>query len=364
MKNIKILFVILISLILIVPNQLRSQENDILNYLKNFKIKGAVDAYYAWDTDKDKTQRQFVSFEPFRDQIKLNIAQVSLSYNSENVRGKVTLHYGDIPQVNWPSNMQNIQESNIGFSPFKNLWIDAGYFMTFVGGEGMPMNSMFSSFSTGSYYEPFYESGLKISYDFSEKFSSCLHIINGYNVLEDNNKNKSVGLELTYKPISKISFDYNVIIGNEMPTDLNNSKLRVYNDLYINYAPTEKLEFIFGVDFASQEKSNITDSTASAFLFSTFLSGRYKITPKFFFSVRAEYFSDADGFLSGTFTGNDGNLSGLKSWGVTGALEYRPVEFYYVRLESRYLSANSKLKIFYDNSNSRTEATINMGFEF
>jgi hypothetical protein len=364
MKNIKIFFVIIITLIIIIPNQVKSQDNDLSSYFKNFKIKGAVDAYYAWDTDKDKTQRQFVSFEPFRDQFKLNIAQVSLSYNSEIVRGKVTLHYGDIPAINWPSNMQYIQEANIGFSPYKNLWIDAGYFLTFVGAEGMPMNSIFSSFSIGSYHEPFFESGIKISYDFSEKFSSCLHIMNGYNVLEDNNKNKSLGFELTYKPTSKITFDYNVIIGNEIPTDINNPKLRVYNNLFANYTPTEKLDLILGIDFATQEKSKITDSTASASLFSAFLTGRYKITPKFFFSVRAEYFSDADGFLSGTFTDSDGNLSGLKSWGLTGAFEYRPIQNYYVRLESRFLSADSKLKIFSENSNSRTEATLNMGFEF
>ena len=361
MKIIKLLFGLLISLIIIIPNQGRSQENDILN---NFKIKGTVDAYYAWDTDKDKIQRQFASFEPFRDQFKLNIAQVSLSYNSETVRGKMTLQYGDIPAVNWPSNMQNIQEANIGFSPYKNLWIDAGYFITFIGAEGMPINSFFSSFAMGSYYAPFYESGLKIGYDFSEKFSSCLHIVNGYNILEDNNKNKSLGFELTYKPTSKISFDYNVILGNEMPTPLNNPKVRIFNDLFINYAPAEKLDLILGVDFATQEKSKITDSTSSAAMFSTFLSGRYKITPKFFFSVRAEYFSDADGFLSGTFTGDDGKLSGLKIWGLTGAFEYRPIENYYLRLESRFLSADSKLKIFSENSNSRTEATINMGFEF
>jgi hypothetical protein len=361
MKNIKLLFGILISFIIIIPNQGRSQENDILN---NFKIKGTVDAYYAWDTDKDKTQRQFASFEPFRDQFKLNIAQVSLSYNSETVRGKMTLHYGDIPTVNWPTNMQNIQEANIGFSPYENLWIDAGYFITFIGAEGMPINSFFSSFAMGSYYAPFYESGLKISYDFSEKFSSCLHIVNGYNILEDNNKNKSLGFELTYEPTSKISFDYNAILGNEMPSSLNNPKVRIFNDLFINYAPVEKLDFILGVDFATQEKSKITDSTASATMFSTFLSGRYKITPKFFFSVRAEYFSDADGFLSGTFIGDDNKLSGLKIWGLTGAFEYRPIENYYLRLESRFLSADSKLKIFSENSNSRTEATINMGFEF
>jgi hypothetical protein len=340
-----------------------AQEDD-KTILKNLTVSGYIDAYYAWDTDKDKILRQFPAFEPYRDQFKLNIAAVSLNYSTEKIRGKATIQYGDIPKVLYPSDQQYIQEANVGFSPCKNLWFDIGYFITHIGSEGLPINNFFSSYAMGSYYEPLYQSGIKMSYDFCDKFSGSLHFINGYNLLDDNNRNKSFGLQLTYKATDKLSIVYNNIIGNEIPSSEIEFKLRFLNNLITYYSPTEKLDFILGIDFATQEKSKISDWTASASVFSIMFSGRYKITPKFFFSLRGEYFNDAEGFLSGNYIDENGKITGLNIWGITGAFEYRPVENCYVRLESRLLSADSKLKIFYDNSNTRTEVTLNSGIQF
>jgi len=362
-KKLFSLFVITYLFLILKPSLSYSQD-DTTSYIKNFSIKGYVDAYYAWDTDKDKTERQFPAFEPYRDQFKLNIAQISLDYNSDKIRGKMTIQYGDIPVFLWPSNQQYIQEANVGFSPYKGLWIDAGYFLTHIGAEGFPINSFFSSYAMGSYYEPNYQSGLRISYDFSEKFNGSLHILNGYNMFDDNNKNKSFGLQLVYKPVAQLSFVYNNIIGNEMPSSENNPKTRILNNFITYYSPNDKLDFIFGIDFTAQEKSGLSDSTASASMFAVMLSGRYKITPKFYLSLMGEYLKDTDGFLSGTFMDSDGNITGLNIFGITGALEYRPVENYFLRLESRFLSAENKLKIFYNNSNTRTEITLNTGLEF
>jgi hypothetical protein len=353
----------IVIMVLSKPFTAIAQEDD-KTLLKNLTVSGYIDAYYAWDTDRDKNLRQFPAFEPYRDQFKLNIAQITMSYNSDNVRGKATIQYGDIPKVLYPLNQQYIQEANVGISPYKNLWFDMGYFITHIGAEGLPINNFFSSYAMGSYFEPNYQSGIKISYDFCDKFSGCLHILNGYNLLDDNNRDKSFGLQLTYKANDKLSFVYNNIIGNEIPAADNESKLRFLNNLITYYSPTDKLDFVLGLDFATQEKSKLSDASASASLFSMVLSGRYKITQKFFFSLRGEYFNDAEGFLSGNFIDENGTTTGLNTWGITGAFEYRPVENYYIRFESRLLSADSKLKIFYDNSNTRTEVTLNSGIQF
>ena len=355
--------IIIVIMVLSKPFTAIAQEDD-KTLLKNLTVSGYIDAYYAWDTDKDKNLRQFPAFEPYRDQFKLNIAQVSFNCSTEKIRGKATIQYGDIPKVLYPSDQQYIQEANVGVSPCKNLWFDIGYFITHIGPESFPMNNFFSSYAMGSYYEPLYQSGIKISYDFCDKFSGCLHILNGYNLFDDNNNHKSFGLQLTYKAADKLSFVYNNIIGDEMPTSGDNSKIRFYNNFITYFSPTDKLDFILGLDFATQEKSKLSDASASASLFSMMLSGRYKITPKFFFSLRGEYFNDAEGFLSGNFIDETGKTTGLNTWGITGAFEYRPVENYYIRLESRLLSADNKLKIFYDNSNTRTEVTLNSGIQF
>ena len=285
-----------------------------------FSVSGYLSTYYAWDTDKDKTPRQFASFAPISDQFKLDIAQLSASYTSDLVRGLVTLHYGDIPKYNWPADQQMIQQAYMGVQPVKGLWIDAGYFFTHIGAESpLPKDNFFTMYSLGGFFEPFYQSGIRVSYTFSENFSGCFHLINGYNLFEDNNKNKSVGVQLIYTPNQKISFAYNNLIGNEMPNGP--GKTRFTNNLVINYYPTDKLSFIGGFDFITQEKSKLTEQDAAGNVISGMVSGRYKVNPKFSISARAEIFNDPEGVLSGTFVNSENSLTGIKSYGFTLGFE-------------------------------------------
>lgn len=326
---------------------------------------GYIDSYYSYDNDKNgNSVRKFSPISAYREEFRINIAQVSASYTSAKIRGTITLQYGDIPSVNWPANQQFIQQANAGFSPVKNLWLDAGYFLTHIGAEGLlPKDNFLTSQSLTTYFEPFFQSGVKISYDFSPKFTGCIHLLNGFNVFTDNNKNKSAGVTLDYKPSGKSEIIFNNIVGNEQPSG-SPSKVRTYNNLVFKLALSKKLDFIAGVDFATQEKSKITDSTASAMLYSGLASIKYKMSKKFAVALRGEVYNDEDGMLSGIFLNSDGEATGLKTYGITLGLEYKPVDNSYVRIEGRYLSADSKQKIFLDNSNSRIESTVNIGVWF
>lgn len=349
-------------IILFFSRSLHGQDNSISEFFKNFKLSSYIDAYYAYDNDKNISQgeRIFNSISPYRDQIRLNIASVSLKYNSEKIRSSFTLHYGDIPDVNWkPSTkFDMIQEANIGFSPYKNLWIDAGYFVSHIGAEGLPNENILSSFSFPSYFEPYLQSGIKVGYDFSNKFSASLHLINGYNVFEDNNKNKSIGLQLTYNPIEQLSISYNNIAGNEMPSGTN-GKTRIFNNLNIYASPCKRIDMVAGIDFCAQENSKITEPTSTAYSYGGFLSVRYKFNPKFSSTVRGEFYQDMDGILSG----NIGSYNWIKGNGVTVGCEYRPIESAYVRVEGRYLRLDNEIKIFY-KGNERMEGMLNIGFEY
>ena len=358
MKYLNRIFITLFLLLLISPKFSFAQE-DILEYLKNFKISTYVDVYYAYDTDKKEnyTTRQYSTLSPYRNEFRLNIAQISFKYNTDKIRGITTLQYGDIPNANWIppyTNSQFIQEANIGFSPYKNLWIDAGYFLTHIGNESMPKNNYFSTFAFPVYFEPFFQSGVKIGYVFSEKFYACLHILNGYNQFEDNNKNKSLGLQLAYAPNQKIKFTYNNIIGNEQPTGIT-GKLRVFNNLIINASPNKKIELVGNFDFCSQEGSKISDPNASAYTYGATVSGRYTFCPCFNSSLRGEFFQDLDGVLNG---------SPIRGNGITASIEYKPVDAAYLRLEYRFLNLGSDNKIFYENNNKRHEAVLSFGFEY
>lgn len=361
MHRIKYLTIIMAVLILL-PCTVKSQDKDVLEFFKNFKISSYVDAYYAYDNDKniDKEPRLFSLISPYRDQIRLNIAALTLKYSNDIIRSTFTIHYGDIPELNWKpvTKFDMIQEANIGFTPYKNLWIDAGYFVTHIGAEGLPKNNVLSSFSLPVYVEPFIQSGIKVGYDFSDKFSACLHVLNGYNVFEDNNKNKSIGVQLAYTVNEKLKLTYNNLIGNEMPTGVE-GRTRFFNNFIVNFSPCKKIDMVASADICVQEKSKRTNPDNSASSYGAFLSTRYKFHPKFSATVRGEFYQDIDGILSGTY----GSYNWLKGNGVTIGCEYRPIESAYLRAETRYLRLDSDLKPFY-KGNERTEAMLSFGFEY
>ena len=342
-------------------NLVHSQDKEgILKHLENFTISAYADAYYGWNTDKNNKIRQFDGMDMTRDEFRLNIAQISLTYDAEKVRGIVTLHYGDYAKYNWLTENPNLQEANVGFKVAKGLWVDAGYFLTHIGPEGMLKNNFVNSFSLPSYYEPFYQSGIKITYDFNEKFNACFHLLNGYNVIEDNNKNKSVGVQLNYQVHEFVKLTYNNIIGNEQPSPLP-GKTRILNNFIINYGcPCAKTEAILSGEFGSQESSKLSDPTATAYTYGGMVSIRYHFTKKFSATLRGDYYQDLDGVYSGIIANN----AGIKGNGLTLGLEYNPVEEAYIRFQTRYLRLDDNQKVFYDNTNSRTDVNVAVGFTY
>lgn len=339
---------------------------------QDFKISGYADTYYAYDNDKNgMSLRQFSAIAPVRDQFRINLAQITGRYSAEKIRGVVTLQFGDIPKYNWPQApneyLQYIQEANAGFKPAKNLWIDFGYFLTHIGAEGIiPKNNYLSSMALATYFEPFFQSGMRVSYDFSDKVYGSLYLLNGYNVFADNNKNKSGGLQLGIKPAANLEFIYNNIFGNEQPTGTQ-GKTRIYNNLVIKWAALKKLDVLVGADFAIQEKSKLSDSTASANMFAGLLALKYKITPKLFAMLRGETYLDDDGILSGVYLNSNGDFSGLKANAVTIGVEHRPFDNAYIRIETRYMKTTGELKLFSDGKNPRdfrSEYIFTTGVEF
>lgn len=362
MKNIK-LFLSILVLVSISSHNGFSQENDISKYFKNFSINAYVETYYSIDNDKSagSNPRMFDLFSPYRDQISLNIAQLSLKYNDEKIRGTFTMQFGDIPDINWGpvTKTKYVQEANVGFSPVKNLWIDGGYFLTHIGAESFPRFNFFSSFSLPADYEPFLQSGLRVGYDFSDKFSASLYALNGFNMFEDNNKNKSFGAQLNYIPLPELKIIYNNIIGNEQPTGMQ-GKTRTLNNLIFNVYPHEKIDIVASADFGMQEKSSMFDSTKTAYYYGASVAGRYRFSPNYSASIRGDFFQDLEGVVSLPLN----NGRGVKANSLSLGFEYKPVEKAYVRFEYRYVVMDGEQKIFEDNSNTRSEATITLGFEY
>jgi hypothetical protein len=332
-------------------------------------FSGYVDAYAAYYTDSVGINnfQKFPTVSPRSEQMGLNIAMLTAKYSADRVRGVLTIHYGDIPKSTWSGTFNNIQEANAGVRITKDFWIDGGFFRSHIGCEGLlPKENFASSIAIPSYYEPYYEAGFRFNITPTDKLLLNLYLLNGYNLFEDNNSKKSAGLLASYTFNDKISLNYSNYMGDDSPEGDSISHFRFYNNIYANYK-INKFKITAQIDFAFQQNSVITDLNKTASMESGILSMSYQAAKKIDVYGRGEIYNDPDGILSGVFVNQNNDTTGLKLWGVTIGVQYKPTENSYVRIEGRSLSTQDSQKIFRwdnENKNNRLEAMINMGLTF
>jgi hypothetical protein len=340
-------------------------------------ISGFVGSYFAWDNDKSVKagqDRQLSFIAPRKESFGVDVAMISAKYGGSVTRGVVTLQLGDGARL-WGSGgaqaYENfIQEGYAGVLLAKNLWLDGGFFLTHIGAEGFfPKDNYLSTLALTTLYEPFGQAGLRLSYAFSDKFTSQVLLLNGYSNLNDNNSQKAVAIQFDYKPNDNFEILYDNLFGHDV-VGIGADQFRFYNNLVLKVYPSSKFEFLVGVDYAFQTKTKLDTATGdlgNANYFSLLLSSRLKVTRYWNVMLRGEYFMDGDGVF-GTVRTTDNSISGLKAFGVTGGFEYRPMNNGFLRFESRFLSADSKQKRFQSGNNeavnSRVEVVTTFGVTF
>jgi hypothetical protein len=334
----------------------------------SIKVSGYVDAYYAYYTDSLPlgSFQKFPSISPRSNQLGLNTAMITAQYDGDKVRGLVTLHFGDIPRSAWSSTMNMLMEAHAGILLHKNLWLDAGIFRTHFGTEGLlPRENFASAVSVNTYFEPYYEAGARLNYNPNDKLSVNLYLLNGYNLIEENNGKKSMGMLVSYALSDKGSVGYSDYIGDDSPAGDSVSHLRIHNNVFWNYQ-FGKLKTQIGGDYCFQKNSDTTGKVNTS-MYSGVLSLKFQGTEKFAVYARGELFNDPQGCMSGVMIDKAGKHTGVKMWGGTFGLEYKPSDNSYIRLEGRQIQMDKDQEIFHWNNknvSSRTEMMINLGVSF
>lgn len=353
----------------------------------NLTFSGYVDAYYAYYTDSVGLKfQQFPTISPLSSQFGLNIAMLTAKYDDGKIRGTVCMHYGDIVNTSWPT---VLQEANIGYKLCNKAWIDAGFFRTHFGTEGLlPKENIASSVAVGTWYEPYYQAGVKLNYLPTDKLTLNFYLLNGYNIYYDNNSKKSLGLFASYAFNENMNLNYSNYLGDDAPDNDSLSTMRFMNNVYLNWnSKNKKLKIQAGGDFGMQNaindgknKKTLNQSGLSS---SHLLTIRYQCCKKEGIYVRAERFNDAGMFLATPrkyiTNPNDSPNSktiteGLKLKGITLGTEYKPTDNSYLRLEGRILMANEipdKTQIINGNfwwdgkpTNNRLEIMLHSGISF
>lgn len=332
------------------------------------KISGYIDTYYSYYTDTVGAGgfSKFPTSAPKNNQFGLNIIQVSAKYDSKRMRGVATLFYGDVPLCAWSTYLNLIQEANVGFRIYKKLWLDAGYFRTHIGLESIqPRENITSSLAMTTYFEPYFLSGAKLTWQQSEKWTFQINCFNGFSTFLETNKNKAFGASIAYNP-GKWSHTLNTIVSDEYPSNASLNHFRHYTN-YVGIFKTNQVVLGLEANFGYQQNSRLTDTTKMAYIFSGIVAIKYRFTPKLAAYARAEILSDPDEILTGPLVNENHALVGLDLIGGTLGFEYKPIPNGFFRIESRMLQTKQSERIFYyanKSTNQRFEFIASLGLWF
>ncbi len=352
----KTLFVFLFAFAITGLNIAKAENNPI------FKFGAYVDTYYSSDNDKagENSLRSLTAANSLKDRFGLNIAQLYLSTESDNYRANLTMHYGDLPDVAWLDNPKMIQQAYAGIKLFNNFWVDGGYFLTHIGSESLtPKDNWLSTHSIVTYNEPFYQAGLKFTYQPTSNITTQIQLLNGLNQFKDVNENKSLGVFLAYTADENLfSISYAGQYGNEAPSKFK-ANTTMFHNLCFAVNPIKNLEikghldYIMREDYLLQEDN---DELTEANLLGVSLQLRYTFIDNLRATLRYAMVNDEDNKST--------NLQNLSD--ITLGVEYLPTPNSYIRLEGRNITS-SDLNVFVVDGKpekSRNEVSFNFGVFF
>ena len=203
----------------------------------------------------------------------------------------------------------------------RGIEIEGGIYPSHIGLEGFASQSNWTY--TRGYmgeFSPYYQTGIRLGYDFDESWSFHLHFMNGWQRIGDNNNGKAIGTHLAWKA-GPSTLTFNTFFGPELDND--SSHWRFFGDLIWQLDVGSSTSLAITADAGWQQRPDV--HTASWHGEAILL--RQKLTPRWALALRAELYRDPDGFISGfAQTLTEGTLT----------VEYRPWDILIVKLEGRY----------------------------
>lgn len=267
---------------------------------------GLFDTYSAHDFNSpDVTDRPYTTQALHDDQIDINLAMLESKLSTENYRGRLALQHGTSVESNYAAEehlfWRYIQESSFGIKLSDKLWLDGGIYLSHIGFESF--NSRDNWNYTRSFvaeFSPYYETGLKLSYQFDEDTSGQLHLLRGWQNISSE-ADPALGMQLTHALSKSTQITYNNFFG-----DVDGQ--RTFHDFITKTDVTENLSLALQADVGSQEQD---EETVWWHGFS--LMSRYKINPKLFIGGRVERFSDPHQVVLTSLSGPSVNTTGLSA---------------------------------------------------
>ncbi len=300
-------------------------------------IRAAVDLAWACNLNRPADAANFfpgVGTSGKRDhELTLNLAQLDLARAPSPVGFKLSLGFGNAADVVhaaeprgtatspdlWRHLLQASVQVETGWG--RGLAFEAGIFPSHVGMESFASHANWNT--TRSWLgelSPYYQTGVKASYPLGAGFSAQLHLLNGWQVIADNNRGKSLGTQLAYSA-GDVSLSFNTIAGPERGDD---DPWRVLGDVVATWKATPAFSLGLSVDRAREGRRDASAATWTGVgLYARLAPPRRRGA----LALRAEYYADKQGAISGA-------AQILRE--VTLTFEHRPLAGLLLRLEARH----------------------------
>ena len=218
------------------------------------------------------------------------------------------------------------------------LRFDFGKYVTHMGYELIEgydgYNDNYSRSILFGYAIPFTHTGVKASYAFSSKVAAMVEVVNGWDLVRDNNHSKSVGAQLSLTPVTPVTVLFNWIGGAEIASD-NHTNRNVF-DVVAILKPTKTLTLGVNGDYGIENGTSTVNPGDDAIWKGIAGYATLAVTSKFSVALRGETFHDEGGVRLGT--GTRATLSE-----VTFTPAYKFTDHVLLRADLRYDKANQPI---------------------
>ena len=215
------------------------------------------------------------------------------------------------------------------------LRFDAGKYVTHLGYEVIEgydgYGDNYSRSILFGYAIPFTHTGVKASYTFSSKIGAMFEVVNGWDLVRDNNLSKSLGAQLTITPVAPLNVLLNWIGGPELAND-NHTQRNVF-DVVAIFKPTRTLTLGANGDYGIEDGTSLVTPGSDEVWKGIAGYATLAVTDRFSVGLRGETFHDNGGVRLGTHTS-----ATLSEWTFTPA--YKFTDHVLLRGEVRFDKAN------------------------
>lgn len=284
-------------------------------------FSGFIDGAYVWNGNRPSSHENFVpgtgTSGKRANELALNLAQVqwTRAVSAEQPIGfTLALVAGDGTEIvhagepNGGDEFRHIYQASVAYRLQNGVVLEGGVYPSHIGMEGFYSKDNWNyTRSWLGEFSPYYQTGVKASYAFNAKWSAQLHLLNGWQIIHDNNDGKALGTQVAYAN-GPLTASFNTYIDAD----------RTFGDVVVLYRLSPRLQLGASIDAGSQEHADWRGAGTYA---------RFAIDERHAVAARIEEFRDPDNGITGA-------SQTLRE--ATLTYELRPHDQLILKFETRY----------------------------